>query len=202
VSDQHSQSWRKTVDYICEVYTPCELASILGIKDAIKSQIYRKEERDISFKLSTKEFADIFNEKIANAGPILPHNPAIEDKYNNVYNFHKIWQECLRPGSDLCFMDIPSFSISAAYITTDNHLTEGELRNLYEKPTTSNIEDYVKNFSTTMYPLLFPIRISRGTANATSESNAKISVTYVRTPILLKNKTLQTISYDGQSLFK
>lgn len=82
VSDQHSQSWRKTVDYICEVYTPCELASILGIKDAIKSQIYRKEERDISFKLSTKEFADIFNEKIANAGPILPHNPAIEDKYN------------------------------------------------------------------------------------------------------------------------
>ena len=121
----------------------------------------------------------------------------VEDKYNNVYNFHKIWQECLKPGNDLCFMDIPSFSISGAYMTTDNHLTENELRDLYENPKTTNIEDYVKTYSTTMYPLLFPIRISRGTANATSETNSKITVTYVRTPILVKNKTLQKLAYNG-----
>ncbi len=81
-TDAYYKSMRKTKDYICEVYTPCELASILGIKDVVKSQIYRREKSHVSFKLSTQEFAEIFNEKIANAGPILPHNPAIEDKYN------------------------------------------------------------------------------------------------------------------------
>ncbi len=122
----------------------------------------------------------------------------VEDKYNNVYNFHKIWQECLRPGSDLCFMDIPSFSIAGTYITTDQHLTPEELSELYEGNGNKSIDDFVKEYSKTIYPLLFPIKISRGTASAKSVAGSKVRVQYVRTPLISKSRPLTQISYDGK----
>lgn len=120
----------------------------------------------------------------------------VDDKYNNVYNFHKIWQECLRPGSDLCFMDIPSFSLTGTYVTTDNHLSVNDLHELYSSDT-KNVEDYVKEYSKTVYPLIFPRVISRGTASVNSDANRKVKVTYIRTPLITKTKALIAISYDG-----
>ena len=143
---------------------------------------------------------EVGNVKIPVAESKEMHNVVVtyvEDKYNNVYNFHKIWQECLRPGNDLCFMDIPSFSITGTYITTDDHLTVNELNELYGGSNSQTMSDKVKEFSRTVYPLLFPIKISRGTANATSQNTSRVTVTYVRTPLITKTKALTRTSFSG-----
>lgn len=126
----------------------------------------------------------------------------VEDQYNNVYNFHKIWQECLRPGSDLCFMDIPSFSVRAVYSTTSNKLSPNELSSMY-RDTAGNRSAVpkTKRYSQTVYPRIFPAVISRGSANATSKNFSRITVTYVRSPVITKNKSLTEIGYaTGQAL--
>ena len=121
----------------------------------------------------------------------------VDDKFNNVYNFHKIWQECLRPGSDLSFMDIPSFSLTGTYTTTDDHLSVDDLRNLYQNPNLSGVSDYKKEYSKTVYPLIFPRQISRGTMSVDSENMATVKVTYIRTPLITKAKALSTLTYNG-----
>ena len=119
----------------------------------------------------------------------------IEDQYNNVYNFHKIWQECLRPGSDLTFMDIPSFSVTGRYATTGTKLTESQLDEMYKSSAFNPVVSKKKVYSQTVYPLLFPIHISRGAANATSKNFSRVRVTYVRTPAISKNQGVTEIGY-------
>ena len=122
----------------------------------------------------------------------------IEDQYNNVYNFHKVWQECLRPGSDLCFMDVPSFSITGRYVTTGTKIDMHELDSLYQNKKSEDpgsVDELKKQYSQTVYPLIFPSLISRGTSSASSKNIAKVRVTYVRTPSIIKNPSVTKIDY-------
>jgi hypothetical protein len=119
----------------------------------------------------------------------------VDDKYNNVYNFHKIWQECLRPGSDLCFMDIPSFSICGVYETSNYKQSTDELSELYQNDKEPNRHSTGK----TVYPALFPKKINRSNADANSSQFSKVTVTYVRTPIITKTLPVTQISYSGQA---
>ena len=124
----------------------------------------------------------------------------IEDQYNNVYNFHKVWQECLRPGGTFCFMDVASFSICGEYITTDNHLSDKQFKEVYNDYD-ATLGSKVKEYSKTIYPLIFPKIIKRGDMDATSKEFKDVTVTYVRTPIVTKSKNLVEISFEGKNNF-
>jgi hypothetical protein len=119
----------------------------------------------------------------------------LEDNYNNCYNFHKLWQECLRPGSNLTFMDIPSFSICGVYETSNYKQSTDELSELYQNDKEPNRHSTGK----TVYPALFPKKINRSNADANSSQFSKVTVTYVRTPIITKTLPVTQISYSGQA---
>ena len=80
-STQRSASMSKTVNYIVQTYTAQEIMSILGLIEPIRAAI-RQHAYHISYNDAWKRMIGEINEKIMSAGPILPHNPAIEDKYN------------------------------------------------------------------------------------------------------------------------
>lgn len=74
---KREESMERTKNYIMELYSAKEFMTILGIKDGFA--------RIIANKKSSSEKQDIMAvlcQGITGSGPILPHNPSIEDKYN------------------------------------------------------------------------------------------------------------------------
>lgn len=75
---KREDSMKRTKEYIMELYSAKEFMTILGIKDGFSRIIANKKYRDTK----EQEILSVLCQGLTGSGPILPHNSAIEDKYN------------------------------------------------------------------------------------------------------------------------
>ena len=75
---KREESMERTKEYIMKLYSAKEFMTILGITDGFKRIIANKKYRDTK----EQEILSVLCQGLTGSGPILPHNSAIEDKYN------------------------------------------------------------------------------------------------------------------------
>lgn len=110
----------------------------------------------------------------------------LDDGLNTVYQFHKRWMNRIR-NNGMCLNPMASYCSSGTYITLDKTLTSAEYIALFSKlkesaVTETLLEAYAKPTSMTIFPNLFPVKISRGTVNKSGTELARVTVTYKRLP--------------------
>ena len=148
----------------------------------------------------------------------------LEDTINSVYNFHKTWFNMIRGGTGVYFNPPAKLCATARYIEFDDTLTSAEYalyhgawRDYLNNAATSGlsasaiqsltsfissikpeIPQGAKPTGMTMYPRIYPTRISRSSANKGGSGLHKVTVTYSRIPVFQKNHTnLQKLAIDG-----
>ena len=127
----------------------------------------------------------------------------LEDSINSVYNFHKTWYNMIRGGTGVYFNQPTKLCASARYIEYEDTVTgmtyvinselEGTSKKLVNtikfvaetmKP---ELPINAKRTGITLYPRIYPTRISRTSANKGGQNLHKVTVTYARIPTFRKN---------------
>lgn len=133
----------------------------------------------------------------------------LEDSANTVYNFHKMWQNCVvNKDKGFALGSIYSYTMEGWYISQDNSNSElqalinngtglDNLRNavrkgmgsigshVYNPITDSGITELSKVRGVQIYPKIFPTRISRGSMTKDGDTISTVKVSYVRVPKLI-----------------
>lgn len=137
----------------------------------------------------------------------------LDDSINSVYNYHKAWMNLCRAGDTFSMLPLRNLAVQGVFITTDNSFTAEEymalkaqyiieegankvsratksatISNTFSEST--NLLANVKPTGIYTYPLLFPVRIKRSSANKSGQGLAKVTVTYKRLPKVKKPKAL------------
>ena len=131
-----------------------------------------------------------------------------DDTDETVYTFHKIWQQTARVVDSLGMNSLYNLSLVGTYYSFENTLNLEEYAGMFKLATLNrNIVDlinlpmqkddsFIKPKIATVFPNIFPIKISRGTQNKGGNGLGKVSVTYERIPNL-KNRPPAFIDYSG-----
>lgn len=115
----------------------------------------------------------------------------IDDNFDDVWKFHKMWQNCIRNMTSMSFNDIPSFSACARFVSTDKSLTSDEFLeyvSLNDSQKSKYLESIEKEpVTSTNYPRLFPIKVNRTVFDKSGSNISEVTVTYTRSPLLTKS---------------
>lgn len=134
----------------------------------------------------------------------------LDDSLNSVYNFHKTWKNAFRQGgvticSPLCltarafFIEFEDALTTTEYIELKNQLSQTALSTINKNNFLPTLPLGVKPTSITIYPHIFPTKISRSAANHSGKNLAKVTVTYARIPDLKTNHSpLQYLDNSGE----
>ena len=121
----------------------------------------------------------------------------VDDKFDDVWKFHKMWQNCIRNMTSMSFNDIPSFSACARFVTTDKSLNAEEFAEyaaLDDSQKSKYLENIEKNpITSTNYPRIFPIKVNRTNFDKSGANISEVTVTYNRSPMLTKSPNCTTI---------
>ena len=146
----------------------------------------------------------------------------LEDSLDSVYNFHKTWFNMIRGGTGLYFNPPTKLCAVARFIEFEDTLTANEyiafkgvvndwvkqgLTSGLSANLTASLTSFMSSMKPevpvgakptgiTMYPRIYPTRISRTAANKSGTGLHKVTVTYSRIPTFKKNHT-KLQKWDG-----
>lgn len=134
----------------------------------------------------------------------------LEDSLDTVYHFHKAWFSAIRCGKSTGINSPCNFTATAKYIPFSSTLTATEYalyENRFSEVLTSAVSSSslmpslplgLKPSSCTVYPKIYPYKISRTEANHSGDSLGRVTVTYARIPVFKKKHApLQKLSSAG-----